>query len=164
MAQVTFRKDNVDVLGMVLTPADFVNGVWETDVESAMNAKRVTVNVLYQELTPNGADVNVDYRLQAAVLGEESDGTYTPIVSQFSSAYSSEFAPTRRMIFTDGPTAYEPNTPHIISDALGKELIEISVEDAIVPEKIKVSIALADLNSGNADLTSFKVTITGRID
>ena len=164
MPKVTFKKDGVDVVKMPITELSFQDGIWETDEMPSMNVDRLTVNVKYENLVPDGSDVNVDYRIQAKIMGEDDGDEFEPLCAQFAPTFRSENAPTRRLIVTPRPTAYEPNTPHIIADSLGNELIEISVEDSVVPEKVKVRLTLADVDQGNPGLLSLNLTIRGRMD
>lgn len=165
MASVTFKKDNVDVVDMVLTPSDFVNGVWETDELNTLNATRVTVNARYTSLTPDQASQTVGYRLQAGIYGEDDGGEYEVLCKQFTPTFSSENAEIRRMIVTSGPTAYEPNVQHIIPGPLGNELVEVSVEDDAIPDKVKVLLLLEDFPiSGGAPFQSVTLTLRGKVN
>ena len=162
MANFAFQKDGVDVENLILTPADFTNGLWHSDERTAQNVERMTVNSVYSSLTPDGSVVNVDYRLKVVLEGKEVDGTWTALVNQFSAIFSSEQALTRRLIATSRPTAYDPSNSHIIADALGNEMIEISVEDIDIPESVRICIELGNRNAGYAALISFGVSLTGR--
>lgn len=161
---VTFQKNNSDVVDLVLTPSDFVNGAWETDEVNTPNYNRITVNAFYDNITPDGADVTAGYRLQAGIYGEEDGGQFEVLCKQFTPTFSSENASTRRMIVTTGQTAYEPNTQHIIPDPLGNELIEVSVEDDDIPDKIKVRVLLEDFPiTGGQPFQSVKLTLRGKL-
>lgn len=162
MANVTFQKDGVDVVDLFLTPADFdANGLWHSDPVSTSNDTRVTANATFTDLTPDGSNVNVDYRLQTVLEGEEDVGVWGVLVRQLNPTFRSESAPTQRLIATTGPLNYEPGVPSVIPDALGNENILVSVEDVEIPDAIRVCVALADRNQGNPGLTSFKLTLRG---
>jgi len=162
MASFVFQKSGVDVVDLVLTPSDFdVNGMWHSDSIATSNDTRVTVNVIYSELDPDGSNVNVDYRLQATLEGEEGSGVWLPLVKQLSSTFRSESALTRRLIATNTPTAYDPNVEHIIPDALGNEAIKVTAEDVEIPGSVRMCLQLADRDQGFPGLTSFKLTLRG---
>lgn len=165
MASITFQKDGVGVVNQTITPADFVNGVWHSDEVTVTNDTRVTANVSYASLTPDGADVPVDYRLQAVLEGQEDTGEWIPLVRQFTPTFRSENAPLRRLIANDGPTAYDPDFGHIIPNELGNESVEVSVSDVAIPDKIRMCLVLGDTNTSppNAGLTSVVVTMTGNV-
>lgn len=162
MANFKFEKGGSDVTNLVMTPSDFVNGQWHSDEKSIQNVDRMTLSATYSDLLPDGANVNVDYRLKVTLEGKESDGTWSALVNQFSPIFSSEQAPTRRLIATNRPTSYDPNTSHIIADALGNETVEISVEDIDIPDLVRVCIELGDRNTGAVGLTSFGISLNGR--
>lgn len=163
MASISFQKNGVDINNLTLTPADFTNGMWHSDEVTTTNDNRVTANITYGALTPDGANVAVDYRLQAILEGQESNGDWVSLCRQFTPMFRSENALVRRLIATSGPTAYDPDFAHIIPDALGNEAVEISVSDVDIPDKVRICLTLADRNAGGQDLTSFTVTMTGSI-
>lgn len=163
MAAITFKKNNIDVVGLTLTPADFVDGEWHSDEMTMQNASRLTLNARYANLSPDGSDVATDYRLKVAIQGREDDGTFVTLVNQFTPQYRSESAATRRLIVSDTPPAYNPSENHIIADGLDREMIEVSAEQDDIPDKVKVCLVLDDADSGNPGLTSFQITLTGRV-
>lgn len=162
MANFKFEKNGVDVVDFQLTPSDFTNGLWHSDTKTIQNVDRMTVNATYAKLTPDGASVNVDYRLKVILEGQEADGTWSPLVNQFTAIFSSEQPPTRRLIATNKPTSYDPSNSHIIADALGNATVEVSVEDIDIPDNVRVCVELGDKDTGAADLVSFDLTLNGR--
>lgn len=167
MASVTFEKDNVDVIDKVLTPADFdANGNWHTDSINSLNVSRVSVLAKFAELTPDGKDNTVQYRLQVSVQGKNAFGEWEILAKQLNSLYSSENAMTRKIIASESSMTYEPGQEHFIPDALGNEDIGVSYENTDVPDEIRVCISLREVqyNPPEASLTSFKLTLTGLIN
>lgn len=163
MASFTFQENGVDVVNKTFTPADFdANGMWHSDDFVINSETRVTANITYSSLTPDGSATTVDYRLQAVLEGQEDSGDWLPLVRQFNSHYKSENASVRRLIATSGPTAYDPDFGHIIPDALGNEAVEVTVADVDIPGKVRMCLSLADTNSGNDDLTSVVISMTGQ--
>lgn len=164
MANVVFQKNGVDVVDMLITAADFdSNGLWHSDAVASTNDSRVTASATYAELTPDGQSVNVDYRLQAVLEGETSTGVWEPLVRQLNSTFRGDNAPTHRLIATTGPLNYIPGEAHIIPDALGQEVIQVSVEDVDIPGRVRMCISLGDRDQGFAALTSFKLTLRGSL-
>lgn len=159
----SFQKNGSDVQDLVLTAADFVSGAWHSDAVSTSNDTRVVANIVYKDLNPDGSDVAVDYRLQAVLEGKDSNGTWMPLVKQFTPHFRSESADTRRLIVSDQPTGYDPAVNTIIPDALGNESIEISTANDDIPAEVRICVVLGDVNSSppKAALTSFKLTATG---
>lgn len=165
MASVTFSKNGVNVIGTTFTPADFTGGTWHSDEVTTQNLDRVTVNVVYSGLTPDGKTTDVDFRLQAVLEGQEDDGSWLPLVHQFTPHFTSDNANTRRLIATSKPTSYDPDFEHGIPDALGNEAIGVTVGDVDIPDKIRMCLVLADRNSSppKAALTSVVISMTGQL-
>ena len=165
MSQFKFQKDNVDVSDLVLAAADFANGGWHSDEVTTQNVDRVTAMVEYKELTPDGKDNNVQYRLQAVLEGKEADGSWTPLVKQQNGLSSSENALKRKLVCSSTPMSYDPDSEHIIPNAIGQEDVAVSFEQADVPDKVRLCITLAEISYDPplASLTSVKLTLNGQM-
>ena len=170
MSAFTFEKGGVDVTDLVLTPSDFgdtANGLsfWYSDVKTVTNFTTITANIAFKELTPDGANTAVDYRLQCVLQGQEDNNEWTDLVSQGSSLFQTEQALNRRLIVTEGVSDFEPAQEFFQSDALGRPTLGVTHEQAPVPDDIRLCIVLGDTQTTppNAALTSVKVSATGTL-
>ena len=162
MASVTFTKNNQSIIDVVLTPADFdAEGMWYTDSINTLNVDKVTATVKYADLSPDGDQTAVGYRLQAVLEGQEDDGSWDPLVSQINPLSRSDQAFLRRMVASANITNYSPGEEHFIPDALQREKIGITSEQIDIPDKVRVAISMGIRDANQAPLNSVKVTITG---
>lgn len=166
MSAFTFQKDGSDVVDLVLTPQSFdSDGIWVSDSKSITNFAKITIDVEFEEITPDGADNTVDFRIQAVLQGQADNGKWYNLVSQNSGYFSSEQAPVKRLVFTEAVSDYEPGVEFFQSDALGRPTVATSHEQGSLPDDVRLCIILADRNSNppNLPLTSVKLSAAGRL-
>ena len=80
-SSVSFQANGSDVVDLVLTPADFADGVFCADPVTVQNANSWQVDFTYKDLDPDSTGSG--FRLQGVIEGEEAPGVFVPMINQY---------------------------------------------------------------------------------
>ena len=139
--------------------APWTHGKIATSVEIANNNElnSAKVTIVYEALSPDGANALVSYLVQAVLEEEVSPGVWVPIATQDDQIKGSDEALQQVIVLSPGLVA-DPGTPEKV--ATGTQIAAaISRHDGVAPGNMRICILVHDLDNGHPGLTS--ITLSG---
>lgn len=158
------KKDNADVVNFVLTPADFVDGVWESDEYSIQNFDRasVTVNFIDFKVTDPSAvgSINITPELINVIAGEDEE------LGAPSQAQNGRDGRARKVRFVVGPTVINfVGDDEDIPGPNGASAVRVVKQNGDLGEALKMR--LVDGEHGNTPAnpwTEMTISVTGLLN